>query len=140
MCFSHDSMQVLRAFDWRGERCWSSNFVPVLLKNKFTPQLQSFACAHGIRYPNPSLGIFGQHWYCDSVQVFLMMMCNLKWGVFVFFGLWQTVALVFTILLVPETRGVPIEKASSLPLKTKLFGSHATVESSKIFCNHLLKG
>ncbi|EIE26164.1 general substrate transporter [Coccomyxa subellipsoidea C-169] len=47
-------------------------------------------------------------------QVFLMMMCNLKWGVFVFFGLWQTVALVFTVLLVPETRGVPIEKARSL--------------------------
>lgn len=43
-----------------------------------------------------------------------MMMCNLKWGVFVFFGLWQTVALVFTVLLVPETRGVPIEKARSL--------------------------
>ncbi len=41
-----------------------------------------------------------------------MMMCSLKWGVFVFFGLWQTVALIFTILLVPETRGVPIEKAS----------------------------
>lgn len=49
-----------------------------------------------------------------SMQVFLMMMCNLKWGVFVFFGLWQTVALVFTVLLVPETRGVPIEKASLL--------------------------
>ena len=49
-----------------------------------------------------------------SMQVFLMMMCNLKWGVFVFFGLWQTVALVFTVLLVPETRGVPIEKASFL--------------------------
>ncbi|BDA50848.1 Sugar transport protein MST4 [Coccomyxa sp. Obi] len=46
-------------------------------------------------------------------QVFLMMMCSLKWGVFVFFGLWQTVALIFTILLVPETRGVPIEKTAN---------------------------
>lgn len=43
-----------------------------------------------------------------------MMMCSLKWGVFVFFGLWQTVALIFTVLLVPETRGVPIEKARLL--------------------------
>ena len=39
-----------------------------------------------------------------------MMMCNMKYGVFVFFGVWQTGALIFTALLVPETRGVPIEK------------------------------
>ena len=45
-----------------------------------------------------------------ALQVFLMMMCNMKYGVFVFFGVWQTVALIFTALLVPETRGVPIEK------------------------------
>ena len=43
-------------------------------------------------------------------QVFLMMMCTMKYGVFVFFGVWQTIALIFTALLVPETRGVPIEK------------------------------
>ena len=46
-------------------------------------------------------------------QVFLMMMCTMKYGVFVFFGVWQTIALIFTALLVPETRGVPIEKAGS---------------------------
>ncbi|CAK0787907.1 hypothetical protein CVIRNUC_011129 [Coccomyxa viridis] len=47
-------------------------------------------------------------------QVFLMMMCTMKYGVFVFFGVWQTIALIFTALLVPETRGVPIEKSASL--------------------------
>ncbi len=46
-------------------------------------------------------------------QVFLMMMCTMKYGVFVFFGVWQTIALIFTALLVPETRGVPIEKVGS---------------------------
>lgn len=65
-------------------------------------------------------------WWGMRVQVFLMMMCSLKWGVFVFFGLWQTVALIFTILLVPETRGVPIEKASPLSvLKKPRLGAQA---------------
>ncbi len=48
---------------------------------------------------------------------FLNMLCSLKWGIYVFFGAWQFIAIFFTLFLVPETRGVPIEEVSlSLPL------------------------
>ena len=68
-------------------------------------------------------------------QVFLMMMCTMKYGVFVFFGVWQTIALIFTALLVPETRGVPIEKVGSLctcpHITDSLPGIMTTTESMK---------
>ena len=54
------------------------------------------------------------HPACWLLQVFLMMMCSLKYGVFIFFGAWQTVALIFTLFLLPETRGVPIERVRRL--------------------------
>lgn len=41
---------------------------------------------------------------------FLNMLCSLKWGIYIFFGFWQFVAIFFTYFLVPETRGVPIEE------------------------------
>ena len=56
-----------------------------------------------------------QRYACWLLQVFLMMMCSLKYGVFIFFGAWQTVALIFTLFLLPETRGVPIERVPFLP-------------------------
>ncbi len=49
------------------------------------------------------------------VQVFLMMMCTMKYGVFIFFGAWQTIALIFVLFFLPETRGVPIERVRPLP-------------------------
>lgn len=54
--------------------------------------------------------ILGIHECVCLLQSFLSMMCSMKYGVFIFFGVWQTLALIFTIFLVPETRGVPIEK------------------------------
>ena len=38
------------------------------------------------------------------------MLCTFKWGIYIFFGFWQFVAIFFTYFLVPETRGVPIEE------------------------------
>lgn len=61
-----------------------------------------------------------------------MMMCNLKWGVFVFFGVWQAIALVFTILLVPETRGVPIEKV--IPSKLEKYLLRTLLVSNALHC------
>jgi hypothetical protein len=63
------------------------------------------------------------HSICDepsAVQVFLMMMCSLKYGVFIFFGAWQTVSLIFVLLLLPETQGVPIERVRALTLAISL--------------------
>ena len=47
------------------------------------------------------------------------MLCSLKYGIYIFFGAWQFIAIFFTYFLVPETRGVPIEEVrirTPLPL------------------------
>ncbi|KAL0036126.1 hypothetical protein WJX79_004397 [Trebouxia sp. C0005] len=46
-------------------------------------------------------------------QTFFNMLCSLKWGIYVFFGAWQFIAIFFTLFLVPETRGVSIEEAAN---------------------------
>ena len=43
-----------------------------------------------------------------------IMMCSLKYGVFLFFGAWQFIALLYSIFLQPETKGVPIEEAANV--------------------------
>jgi sugar porter (SP) family MFS transporter len=51
-------------------------------------------------------------------QAFLSMLCGLKWGIFVFFGACVVVMTLYSWLLLPETRGVPIEEMAPL------WGSH----------------
>ncbi|KAL0050450.1 hypothetical protein WJX82_011458 [Trebouxia sp. C0006] len=46
-------------------------------------------------------------------QTFLNMLCSLKYGIYIFFGVWQFIAIFFTYFLVPETRGVPIEECAN---------------------------
>ncbi|KAL8130406.1 hypothetical protein V2J09_019561 [Rumex salicifolius] len=43
-------------------------------------------------------------------QVFLTMLCHLKFGLFLFFGFFVMVMSVFVFFLIPETKGVPIEE------------------------------
>ena len=45
---------------------------------------------------------------------FLRMLCAMKWGIYVFFGVWQFMAILFTYFLVPETRGLAIEEVCVL--------------------------
>lgn len=52
---------------------------------------------------------------------FLNMLCSLKWGIYIFFGFWQFVAIFFVYFLVPETRGVPIEEVFQLSLSALFF-------------------
>ena len=47
---------------------------------------------------------------CLLPAAFLNMLCSLKFGIYIFFGAWQFIAIFFTYFLVPETRGVPIEE------------------------------
>ena len=47
-------------------------------------------------------------------QAFLTMLCHLKWGVFVFFGVCIVAMTVFVFLLVPETKGVLLEDMAAL--------------------------
>ncbi|KAK1392169.1 MFS domain-containing protein [Heracleum sosnowskyi] len=43
------------------------------------------------------------------VQLFLMMLCRMKFGLFLFFGFFVIAMTVFVYYLLPETRGIPIE-------------------------------
>jgi MFS transporter, SP family, sugar:H+ symporter len=43
-------------------------------------------------------------------QCFLSMLCAMTWGVFLFFGGFMVIMTLFVILLVPETKGVPVEE------------------------------
>ena len=50
--------------------------------------------------------------WLPPAAAFLNMLCSLKYGIYIFFGAWQFIAIFFTYFLVPETRGVPIEEVS----------------------------
>ena len=43
-------------------------------------------------------------------QAFLSMLCHMKAGIFFFFAAWLAVMTAFVYLLLPETKGVPIEQ------------------------------
>ncbi|XP_010449055.1 PREDICTED: sugar transport protein 12-like [Camelina sativa] len=43
-------------------------------------------------------------------QVFLLMLCHLKFGLFIFFAFFVAVMSIFVYAFLPETRGVPIEE------------------------------
>ncbi|KAH9613107.1 hypothetical protein KSS87_023389 [Heliosperma pusillum] len=45
-------------------------------------------------------------------QIFLSMLCHLKFGLFLFFGFFVFVMSVFIYLFLPETKGIPIEEMS----------------------------
>ncbi|PRQ28897.1 putative major facilitator, sugar transporter, major facilitator superfamily [Rosa chinensis] len=45
-------------------------------------------------------------------QVFLTMLCHLKFGLFIFFAFFVCVMSVFVYLFLPETKGIPIEEMS----------------------------
>ncbi|KAF7810938.1 sugar transport protein 13-like [Senna tora] len=43
-------------------------------------------------------------------QGFLSMLCTMKFAIFVFFSGWVVAMMFFTIFLIPETKGIPIEE------------------------------
>ncbi|GER31658.1 sugar transporter [Striga asiatica] len=43
-------------------------------------------------------------------QVFLTMLCHLKFGLFLFFAFWVCVMTVFIYIFLPETKNIPIEE------------------------------
>ena len=43
-------------------------------------------------------------------QIFLTMLCHLKFGLFFFFGGFVLIMTIFIALLLPETKNVPIEE------------------------------
>ncbi|KAK8957992.1 Hexose carrier protein HEX6 [Platanthera zijinensis] len=49
---------------------------------------------------------------CNAVmaQGMLLILCNLKWGIFFFFGGWVFVMTLFVLLFLPETKGLKLEE------------------------------
>ncbi|KAF5731878.1 hypothetical protein HS088_TW18G00564 [Tripterygium wilfordii] len=45
-------------------------------------------------------------------QIFLTMLCHLKFGLFIFFAFFVMVMSIFIYLFLPETKGIPIEEMS----------------------------
>jgi len=65
-------------------------------------------------------------------QVFLSMLCAMKWGVFLFFAGWVIIMTLFIFFFVPETKGIPVERVhvtfARHRMWTKLMGSAAAAE------------
>lgn len=51
-------------------------------------------------------------------QVFLTMLCHMKFGLFIFFGFFVLVMTFFIYFMLPETKGIPIEEM------TRVWKSH----------------
>lgn len=47
-------------------------------------------------------------------QLFTLMLCHLKFGLFIFFGCFVMMMTIFVYKLVPETKGIPIEEMSKV--------------------------
>ncbi|PQQ21637.1 sugar transport protein 13 [Prunus yedoensis var. nudiflora] len=54
-------------------------------------------------------------------QAFLSMLCNMKFGIFLFFTFWVFVMTIFVVVLIPETKGVPIEEMTERVWKQHWF-------------------
>ncbi|KAK3206231.1 hypothetical protein Dsin_020277 [Dipteronia sinensis] len=57
-------------------------------------------------------GGLGGHW--DVAQLFLTMLCHLKFGLFFFFAFFVAVMSVFIYFFLPETKNIPIEEMSTV--------------------------
>ncbi|KAK1368503.1 Monosaccharid transporter [Heracleum sosnowskyi] len=47
-------------------------------------------------------------------QVFLLMLCHLKFGLFLFFAFWVFVMTLFIYFFLPETKNIPIEEMTTV--------------------------
>ncbi|KAJ4982188.1 hypothetical protein NE237_033025 [Protea cynaroides] len=61
-------------------------------------------------------------------QVFLMLLCHLKFGLFLFFSAWVLIMSIFVYFLLPETKGVPIEEMSRVWKKHWYWGNFISSE------------
>ena len=57
-------------------------------------------------------------------QIFLTMLCHLKFGLFLFFAFFVIIMSVFIYFFLPETKGVPIEEMSLVWKKHPFWGKY----------------
>ncbi|KAK1326957.1 Sugar transport protein 1 [Acorus calamus] len=55
-------------------------------------------------------------------QIFLTMLCHLKFGLFFFFAFWVVLMTIFIYFFLPETKNVPIEEMVMIWKKHKFWG------------------
>ena len=66
--------------------------------------------AHDIRSAAQSMTVFTNMLFKFIIaQTFLSMLCAFKFGIFLFFAGWLAVMGLFTLLFLPETKGIPID-------------------------------
>lgn len=54
-------------------------------------------------------------------QGFLSMMCHLKYGIFFLFSAWVLAMSLFTMLLIPETKNIPLQEMTENVWRNHLF-------------------
>lgn len=57
-------------------------------------------------------------------QVFTLMLCHLKFGLFIFFAFWVLIMSFFIFKYLPETKGVPIEEMSIVWRNHSIWGKY----------------
>ncbi|KAM4070321.1 hypothetical protein ACB094_12G156600 [Castanea mollissima] len=57
-------------------------------------------------------------------QVFTLMLCHLKFGLFIFFAFWVLIMSFFIFKYLPETKGVPIEEMSIVWRNHPIWGKY----------------
>jgi type IV secretory pathway TrbD component len=45
-----------------------------------------------------------------GTQMFGSLLCSMAWGIYLFFGVWVALMIVYAAWFLPETKGVPIEQ------------------------------
>ncbi|XP_026662596.2 sugar transport protein MST6-like [Phoenix dactylifera] len=65
-------------------------------------------------------------------QVFLPMLCHLKFGLFFFFAGWMFIMTIFVAFFVPETKNVPIEEMILVWKKHWFWGNFVADEDTNI--------
>lgn len=72
-------------------------------------------------------------------QVFLSMLCAMRWGVFLFFAGWVVVMTLFVIFFVPETRRVPTERVPLLFARHKIWKKVMGPAATDVLTRHETK-
>lgn len=62
-------------------------------------------------------------------QAALSMLCSMRFGVFLFFAFWIVIAVVYTWLFLPETKGVPLEKIMDSIHEHWFWGSYTPAQA-----------
>ncbi|XP_030542876.1 sugar transport protein 8-like [Rhodamnia argentea] len=73
-------------------------------------------------------------------QAFLSMMCHMKAGIFFFFAAWILVMGLFTLFLLPETKGVPVDSMVERVWKQHWFWKRYMIDDDENDNDKVIKG